>query len=487
MAVQKASLLKFAIFFVSGLSAAFGAPDRGVILSLAAIFFGYSGIFYVLKIATKHRFWVAFIWALGVFSVQLGWLSTTNYHGIGIVFAYFFLVLLFAFQFAAVFGFFRESSLLVSSLWTLIEWSRLYYFCGFPFSPVGLLLTAEPITMQIASVVGIYGLSFCVIYISYELAYFRMKTAFGLMLFLILFGVLHIQFWEQRNVGKPFYEVALVQTGLTVEEKEEISLEKQWERVFNFFKESGKSHFDLIVLPEVAFMKDERENISHIEMSKRLSEVYKSEVVVGLIDEDYNAAFHIVFDQEKYERYEKRVLVPLAEYLPFDKLRPFLEKYGITSFFTPGKEAKVFLGKIPFSPSICYEEGFSHLICEGRKQGAKILVNLSNDGWFPYSRLHEEHFNLGKVRSVENGAFVLRSCNTGVSAVIDPFGRVLSCLKERDKEGNLNSGLQTALINCYSYPTIFMKFGNRIIVSFCVLCLLAIFLIKRKSFSRVLT
>ncbi len=487
MAVQKASLLKLAIFFFSGLIAAFAAPDRGLIISLGAIFLGYSGIFYLLKVVEKYRFLIAFIWALGVFSVQLGWLATTNYHGIGIVFAYVSVVILFALQFASVFGLFNPSSLVAASLWTLMEWSRLYCFCGFPFSPVGLLLTATPITMQMASVIGIYGLSFVVIYISHQLAHFRLRNVFALACFLTLFGVGHIEFWENKNLVKPFYEVALVQTGLTVEEKEEISLEKQWERVFSFLKETEKKHFDLIVLPEVAFMKESKENISHLEMSKRLSQLYDSEVVIGLIDNDYNAAFHIVPRQEECERYEKRVLVPLAEYLPFKALRPFLLKYGIDSFFTPGKEAKVFYGKMPFSTSICYEEGFSQLIREGRKQGAKILVNLSNDGWFPGSRLHEEHFNLGKIRSVENGAFVLRACNTGITAVVDPFGKVLSFLKERDKEGNLNSGVQTALINCYSYPTIFIKFGNQTIVSFCVLCLLAIFLIKRKSFSRVLT
>ena len=127
------------------------------------------------------------------------------------------------------------------------------------------------------------------------------------------------------------------------------------------------------------------------------------------------------------------------------------------------------------------------MIREGRKQGAELLVNISNDGWFPSSRLHQEHFNLGKVRSIENGAFVLRACNTGVTAVVDPFGRVVSAMKEMDSNGKLNEGVQITAINCYSYPTIFANFGNSIFLSFCCSYLVSIFLIKRKSFSRVLS
>lgn len=487
MVVPKANLHRIGLFFCSLLIAAFGSPDRGIALCFLAIFIGYAALFYLLKIVTKHRFLLAFVWALGVYSVQLGWLSTTNYHGIGIVFVYIGVVIFFALQFASIFTLFGRSGLALASLWTLVEWSRLYYFCGFPFSPVGLLLTASPVTMQIAAIFGIYGLSFFVIYIAWEFAYMRGKTAFGSLLFLLLFGLLHLQFWEKENRGEPFYEVALVQTGLTVEEKEAIELEKQWDSVYDFLAATGKKHFDLIVLPEVAFMDDKSEKISHIEKCRDLAKLYQSEVIIGLIDDDYNAAFHIAPGKVENQRYEKRVLVPLAEYLPFERLRNFLVPYGITSFFSAGEKATVFLGKIPLSPSICYEEGFSHLICQGRRAGGKILVNLSNDGWFPSSRLHEEHFNLGRVRAIENGAFVLRACNTGITSVIDPFGRVLSLLKERDGNGDLHKGVQTACINCYSYPTIFTKFGNRLIVSFCVLCLLAIFLIKRKSFSRVLS
>ena len=479
-----------AIAVVSGAVAAFGQPDRGAVCSILALFFGYSGIFFLLKNVKRRAFWLAFAWALGVFSFQLSWLATTQYHGIGIAFLYAAVATLFAFQFALVFGngitlkFSISRGLFIASLWTLFEWSRLFYFCGFPFSPVGLVLTFDPIPMQIASVLGVYGLSFIVIFTSYLIAFSRLKSVVGCFAVLCLFGLGHMRYFEGLNLKEPFYDVALIQTGLSVEEKEDIPIEKQWERIFTFLEETPNDHFDLIVLPEVVLTYGEKNR--HLKIAKKLADKYKSEVVIGLIDDVYNAAFYIAPDSEIYERYEKRVLVPIGEYLPASFLKPFLVKYGITEFFNPGKNAKVFLGKIPISPSICYEEGFCNLIREGRKQGAELLVNLTNDGWFPSSRLHAEHFNLGRVRSIENGAFVLRACNTGITGVVDSFGRIVKIMKERDSQGKLNAGAQITKINGYSYPTIFSKFGNTIIISFCLSYVGLIFLIKRNYFSRVL-
>ena len=328
MAVQKAKLLtNVAIFIVSGVLAAFGQPDRGALVSILALLFGYSGIFFLLKNSESGKFWLAFLWAFGVFAFQLRWIATTHYHGPGIVAVYLCVALLFAVQFAFLFGWGISSRFSISrgiclaSIWALLEWSRLYYFCGFPFSPVGLVLTFNPIPMQIASIVGVYGLSFIVIFISYLIAFLQVKLVACCFAIVSAFGWMHLQYWERLNVKAPYYHVALVQTGLTVEQKEVMSIEKQWERILAFLLESKKSHFDLIVLPEVALTRGDKS--FHLEMAKKLADVYQSEVVIGLIDDAYNAAFHIIPDCGIYERYEKRVLVPVAEYLPFLWMKPF--------------------------------------------------------------------------------------------------------------------------------------------------------------------
>ena len=234
------SVFSLVIFLLSGVFAAFGQPDRGFFLCLLALLFGFSGIIYLLKDVKKGRFWLAFFWAVCVFSFELSWLSTTHYHGLSILFVYLVVVLLFAFQFAALpitKNFSLFSGLVIASIWTLFEWSRLFILCGFPFSPVGLILTAHPLFMQTASIFGIYGLSFLVIFLSYLLAFFRVKSFAACLGVLALFGFCHLEFFGGKNIHKSFYSVALLQTGLSVEEKETMDQEIQWERIFSFLKE----------------------------------------------------------------------------------------------------------------------------------------------------------------------------------------------------------------------------------------------------------
>ena len=106
---------------------------------------------------------------------------------------------------------------------------------------------------------------------------------------------------------------------------------------------------------------------------------------------------------------------------------------------------------------------------------AKLLVNISNDGWFPHSRLAVEHANLGRVRAVENGVCVVRACNTGVTEMIDPFGNILGVI-DSDK------GCLQMKLTCYSYPTIYTKCGPWLMGFLCASCLL-----KRKSYSTLIT
>ena len=204
-------------------------------------------------------------------------------------------------------------------------------------------------------------------------------------------------------------------------------------------------------------------------------------------EDAYNSAFYISPDEIKVSRYDKHILVPMSEYLPFSFFSSFLEKWGISGFFTRGKELKVFGDKHLFATSICYEEGFNDLIRKGRNLGAIFFVNISNDAWFPNSILNEEHNILGKMRAIENGVYVFRCCNNGITSIIDPFGREVRRLEDKDSSGGFFKGVLSAKIPIFHFDTQFSRFGNYPLLSFCFLNLILNFLIKRKSFSRVLT
>lgn len=532
------------IYLASAFVAAVAQPDRHFILGLVGYIFGYAGIFYSGLFIKKavSRFWAFFVWASVVQLFQLSWLSVTHYHGLAILWVYLLLSLGIALQFAALSLFFSKDkvpsimrSLCVASVWAIIEWSRMFYLCGFPFNSLGLVMTFHPHPMQMASLVGIYGLSFWVIFVSLlGTRFLCKKTKMSAFLWIsgliapAIFGYMHIEKHVSQQKLARKLQVALVQTGLCAEqkwcfpgeEKQFITPLQQWRRISQFIKGTKKDNFDLIVLPEVALpgevydtffhldrvvstlslekqylpalqeplaRKNDQEEwlVTHAWIAQALSNQYKSEMVIGFLDYEektelsFNSAFHFRPFTTKQSRYDKRVLVPMSEYLPLPMLSSFIAKYGITTFFTHGAEAKVFSGTVPLAVSICYEEGYNHLIREGVKNGAELLINISNDGWFPSSRLPIEHYNLGKLRAVENGVPLLRACNTGITAAVDSFGRTVFSMKDINEQGELLSGISVGEINCYTLETVYSQLGNSLILYISSLCIIFFFLYRK--------
>lgn len=227
-----------------------------------------------------------------------------------------------------------------------------------------------------------------------------------------------------------------------------------------------------------------------------LANIFNAEVVAGLEDaediagkrEYYSSAIH--FKPMKPEnpdflvtRYEKRILVPMGEYIPFTFLADLAESYGVTGSFTHGKEAKVIDGKKALGLSICYEETYGHLMRENRQKGAEILVNLTSDAWFPDSRLVRQHFDHARLRTVENGIPLLRACNTGITAGLDSLGRVVGQLGENHDNLETLSDSLLVSVPTYTYKTLYSFVGDTLIVGISVLSLIFAFYIpqRRKS------
>ena len=89
---------------------------------------------------------------------------------------------------------------------------------------------------------------------------------------------------------------------------------------------------------------------------------------------------------------------------------------------------------VKISPSICMEEMYSFIVRGGRLLNADLLLNITNDGWYPNSRLPKQHFDHGRIRAVENGLPLVRACNTGVTGAVDALGREIASLKDDNKK-----------------------------------------------------
>jgi apolipoprotein N-acyltransferase len=195
------------------------------------------------------------------------------------------------------------------------------------------------------------------------------------------------------------------------------------------------AHPDLIVWPEAPapfFESDPRFQQSMAAIARG----EQAPLVVNGIGSEYAAAeggwldyvSAMVFNANGAEvgRYDKMHLVPFGEYVPFARLFFFAHKLtGKVSAFTPGSQRRVFdLDGHRYGVFICYEAVFAVEVRQFAKLGAEVLVNVSDDGWYGDTSAPWQHFNMARMRAIENRRWILRDTNTGVTAAIDPYGRV---------------------------------------------------------------
>ncbi len=159
-------------------------------------------------------------------------------------------------------------------------------------------------------------------------------------------------------------------------------------------------------------------------------------LVVGNIGEDYNddgqvTAYYnsaLVIDNVGglVGRYDKIHLVPFGEYIPFAQYLTFAHKLtGRVSSFSRGTDRKVFrLNGRHYGVFICYEAVFADEVRHFAQLGAEVLVNISDDGWYGDTSAPWQHLNIARMRAIENRRWLLRCTNNGITAVIDPYGRV---------------------------------------------------------------
>jgi apolipoprotein N-acyltransferase len=146
---------------------------------------------------------------------------------------------------------------------------------------------------------------------------------------------------------------------------------------------------------------------------------------------DYNSAMIVGPDGRRIGRYDKIHLVPFGEYIPFKNLLTFAHKLtGRVGEFSRGEDRRAFLlpaqngGQHRYGIFICYEAVFADEVRHFAANGAEVLVNISDDGWYGDTSAPWQHLNMARMRAIENRRWLLRDTNNGVTAAIDPYGRV---------------------------------------------------------------
>jgi apolipoprotein N-acyltransferase len=211
------------------------------------------------------------------------------------------------------------------------------------------------------------------------------------------------------------------------------------------------THPDLIAWPEspAPFFEDDARFQKAL---ANISAIDQAPIVVGNIGMDYsaengggwrqyNSALVVSSTGQRVGRYDKIHLVPFGEYVPFSRLLFFARKLtGKVSRFDRGEDRKVFRlvsangSSHRYGVFICYEAVFADEVRHFAQLGAEVLVNISDDAWYGDTSAPWQHLNMARMRAIENRRWILRDTNNGITAAIDPYGRVRQSIPRHQQD-----------------------------------------------------
>jgi apolipoprotein N-acyltransferase len=370
----------------------------------------------------------------------------------------------------------RPSRILVlAASWTAGEWVRSHLFSGFPWNTVGQIWFDTPVVLQFARHAGAYGLSFLTAMLFASVALWReslprTRVWAGLCLLIVagvlLDGAIVLRSAQVTPPGRPLVHLvqANIEQDLEFDAARQTEILGRYEQMMEAL--SGKARPGVVIWPETALEFDVAGDAS---LRKRLGGLLGRHPLLILgaprLDAHSTAttqAFNGLLAIDRTGRvrasYDKVRLVPFGEYLPGVSLFSWfgLEALAASAHrFTPGGGAATLapFGAPPFAPAICYEIIFpGSLIASGTRP--EWILNISNDAWFGRSWGPHQHFAQARLRAVEEGLPVVRSTPTGVSGVIDSYGRVVA------KSALGQTAILSAEIPAAQPPTLYARTGD---------------------------
>ena len=337
-------------------------------------------------------------------------------------------------------------------VWVATELGRQYVWDGFPWALLGYSqVTWLPIA-QIASVVGVYGLSGVMALTASVAAYFVLEkgqhrwTVASLTIALVagcsVWGQWRIRTSALTAAGDPV-RVAVLQGNIEQEDKWNPALaDTITERYLGMTREALAKGATFIIWPESAtpfyFERDllRGATIRRLAMEGKATLLIGSDQVEPIRAEGerkqpayrlYNAAFLVQPDGRVGAVYRKMHLVPFGEYVPLRKLLFFVAPIvEAASNFEPGRDPVLLpVGNHTASTAICYEVIFASLIRQFVLDGSELLTTITNDAWYGRSSAAYQHWEQASLRAIEGGRYLARAANTGISGFVDPYGRVI--------------------------------------------------------------
>jgi apolipoprotein N-acyltransferase len=333
--------------------------------------------------------------------------------------------------------------LAVPAAWTLVQWIRTLGPYAFDWGSFAhTQANAVPI-IQLSTLTGPWGIEFLVCLTNLLVAGALLNARTLSRAALAVTGVsLPVIAWlvgssviPARLPADPGIKVAIIQGNLDQGMRAtRAGLAKTFGAYAKMSTRAAAGYPDLVVWPESVLTTDVTDD-GYGYVISLLARLTGCNYIVGgyepaenpSVEESYNAAHFYDRKGRKLGTYRKVRLVPYGEFVPLRKQLPWLKRYGIRPVdVLPGKSHKLIkteLGRI--GTSICFESLFPQVSRVETRRGAAILTVITNDSWFGRTQAARQHMMMSKLRAAENRRYVVRAASTGVSAIIDPYGRTV--------------------------------------------------------------
>jgi apolipoprotein N-acyltransferase len=335
--------------------------------------------------------------------------------------------------------------------WVAGEYLRGFMLGGFPWVPLGNSQVRLLPIAQLASVVGVYGLSALVAFVNGAVAYAllrsgRSRTLAVAAAALVLLAVSSWGTWRIREgsltrQGTPV-KIGIIQPNIEQNAKlaaADGSNPQEARRIFTtniaMTRDVVRRGAEFVIWPESSipfkFERDQRgDDIRALAREVKVPILFGSDQETGTLDQlaIYNAAYQIRPDGQTAAVYRKIHLVPFGEFVPMRRwfffIRPLVDSF---IDFSAGDEVVLLpVGSHQVSTAICYEVVYPSLMRAAVHAGSELLTTITNDGWYGHSSAPYQHFEMAAMRAIEEGRYLARAANTGISGLIDPYGQVIA-------------------------------------------------------------
>jgi apolipoprotein N-acyltransferase len=418
------------------------------------------------RVTTRHAFFLGLLAGAVYFAGTLYWLveTMTAFGGLPVAVAVFAAGALVAYlslfpaAFAVILVRLRAAMgapmalLGAAPAWVATELGRQYVWDGFPWALLGYSQASVLPIAQIVSVTGVYGLSGLLALTAAAAAFVILDTRFrrwGIATATLCLVGACAAWGNARMMGNSLtasgerVRVAVLQGNIAQDDKWDPSLRDDiLGRYLALTREAIGRGATFVLWPESSLPVFFEEDPVRSSQIRRLAQEGGATLLVGsdqvertrpdatptaLDNRFFNAAFLVRPDGSTGGVYRKMQLVPFGEYVPLQRLLFFVGPIvEAVSNFTPGQEPVLLpVGNHKVSTAICYEVIYGSLMRRFVTDGSELLTTITNDAWYGRSSAAYQHWDQASLRAIENGRYLARSANTGVSGFVDPYGRVL--------------------------------------------------------------